>query len=76
MLQRNIPSDTMVMIRAILRNNFTIESFDEYTRYGNSDFDIIVKNKSNVVVRDKRDNENIVMYNNIKIAYDMMFNSH
>lgn len=66
----------MDMIESIMYPRYEIGEIGVYKKYQNKHFDIFTKNKSIIFVRDKRDTNNIIIYNDLKTAYTNILNNH
>jgi hypothetical protein len=66
----------MDMINNILYPKYEIYDIGIYKKYKNEYFDIFCKNKSILLIKDKRDANNIVIYNDLKTAYSKIINNH
>lgn len=64
------------MITNIMYPSYKIYDMGDYKKYQNENFDIFTKKNSIIMVRDKRDINNIIIYNDIKTAYYKIFNTH
>lgn len=67
----------MIMIENILENDYNIYNISSgFIKYQNNKFDIFLKNKKPVLVRDKRIPSKIIIYNDLHSAYVNIFNIH
>lgn len=70
MVQINAVNHNMIM--DIMGNLYEIENNQEFTKYANNFFDIVVKNNSSIIVIDKRDTytDGIpIVYKDLRIAH-------
>jgi hypothetical protein len=63
----------MIMIENIFQSGYDVHNMGGFVKYQNEHFDILLKNKKIIFVRDKRIINNIVIYNDLYTAYVNIF---
>lgn len=71
--RKSSPFNDMIMIENILQSRYDIHNMEGFVKYQNENFDILLKNKKTIFVRDKRVLNNIVIYNDLHTAYINIF---
>lgn len=65
----HLPFDITEKINSIMEDMYTTTTFNGCIKYENDEFEIIVQNKSNIIVIDKRIDKNRVVYKDLATAY-------
>lgn len=74
--RKSTPFNDMIMIENILQSTYVVHNMDGVVKYQNDNFDILLKNKKIVFVRDKRVLNKLVIYNDLHTAYINIFKIH